>query len=306
VGVLDVRGLVKRYGDVVALDGVSLSVRRGQLVGFLGPNGAGKTTTMRAILGVVDLDAGAILWDGAPIAPAFRHRIGYMPAERGMYARMKARDRIVYFGRLSGMPAGAAGRAADRWLDRLGLTERADSQIQELSSGNQQRVQLALALVTDPELLVLDEPFAGLDPIATDILKDVLLERVAAGTALLFSSHQLDLVEPVSKEVVIIDQGRVVLAGEVATLRRSSPRRYVDLQFDGDVSWQPPVGAVVLKEPTRVRLAVDPDIDVSALLADAQRAGPLAGFAFEPPELSEVFLDAVGRTTVETGAEVSS
>jgi ABC-2 type transport system ATP-binding protein len=297
---LQVQSLAKRYGEVTALQEVSLTVARGQLVGFLGPNGAGKTTTMRAILGVTDLDSGRILWDGAPITEAVRHRIGYMPAERGMYARMKAREHIVYIGRLSGMDGREAARAADRWLERLGLTARAEAQVQELSSGNQQRVQLALALVTDPELLVLDEPFAGLDPVATDVLKEVLLERVEAGAALLFSSHQLDLVEEVSRDVVIIDQGCVVLAGEVAALRRSGTRRYVDLQFEQDVAWTPPVGTVVLKEPSHVRLAVDPHIDLSALLADAQAVAPIAGFSFEPPELSEVFLEAVGRSTVET------
>ncbi len=297
---LEARSLVKRYGEITALEDVSLSVRRGQLVGFLGPNGAGKTTTMRAILGVTDLDGGEIRWDGAPMTAAVRQRIGYMPAERGMYARMKVREHVVYFARLSGMDAGDARRATDRWLDRLGLSGRADSPVQDLSSGNQQRVQLALALVTDPELLVLDEPFAGLDPIATDVLKDVLLERVEAGAALLFSSHQLDLVEAVSRDVVIVDRGRVVLAGQVAELRRSSSRRYVDVQFDGDVAWTPPLGTVIVKDPAHVRLAVEPDIDLAGLLADAERAGTLAGFSFEPPELSEVFLDVVGRSTVET------
>jgi ABC-2 type transport system ATP-binding protein len=298
--VLEARSLLKRYGEITALQDVSLSVGRGQLVGFLGPNGAGKTTTMRAILGVTDLDGGEVRWDGAPITAAVRQRIGYMPAERGMYARMKVREHVVYFGRLSGMDARDAGRATDRWLERLGLGARADSPVQELSSGNQQRVQLALALVTDPELLVLDEPFAGLDPLATDVLKDVLLERVEAGAALLFSSHQLDLVEAVSKDVVIIDRGRVVLAGDVAELRRSSARRYVDVQFDRDVAWTPPVGTVIVKEPAHVRVAVEPDVDLATLLADAGRAAPLAGFSFEPPERSEVFLEVVGRSTVET------
>ena len=174
------------------------------------------------------------------------------------------------------------------------------TEVQALSSGNQQRVQLALALVNEPELLVLDEPFAGLDPIATEVLKDVLVERVEAGAAVLFSSHQLDLVEEVSRDVVIIDQGRVVLAGDVGELRRSSPHRYVDLTFAADVSWTPAIGTVVVKEPRHLQVQVGPDVDLRHVLADAQAQAPLASFSFEPPELSEVFLAAVGRSAVET------
>ena len=186
---------------------------------------------MRAILGLISLDGGEVRWDGAPITADVRRRVGYMPAERGMYPKMRVREHVVYFARLTGLGRADAERAADRWIERLDLSGRGDTEVQALSSGNQQRVQLALALVNDPELLVLDEPFAGLDPIATDVLKDIILERVDAGAALLFSSHQLDLVEEVSREVVIIDRGRVVLAGDVGDLRRSSPHRYVDLTF---------------------------------------------------------------------------
>jgi ABC-2 type transport system ATP-binding protein len=298
--VLEVRSLVKHYGDVVALDDVSLTVARGELLGFLGPNGAGKTTTMRAILGLIGLDGGEVRWDGAPITADVRRRVGYMPAERGMYPKMRVREHVVYFARLTGLDRADAERAADRWIERLDLSGRGDTEVQALSSGNQQRVQLALALVNDPELLVLDEPFAGLDPIATDVLKDIILERVDAGAALLFSSHQLDLVEEVSREVVIIDRGRLVLAGDVGDLRRSSPHRYVDLTFVDDVVWDPPVGRIVVKEPRHLVVQVEPDVDLRRVLADADAHGPLASFSFEPPELSEVFLAAVGRSVVET------
>ena len=157
---LDIANLQKRYGTLRALDGVSLTVGRGQLVGFLGPNGAGKTTTMRAILGLVSIDGGSITWDGGPITQEVRHRVGYMPAERGLYPKMRVRDHVVYFARLSGLERREAEAAADRWLERVGLTDRATTAVQDLSSGNQQRVQLALALANDPELLVLDEPLA--------------------------------------------------------------------------------------------------------------------------------------------------
>ena len=192
---LQVDGLTKRYGDLLALDDVSFTVERGEVVGFLGPNGAGKTTAMRAIMQLVTLDHGTVAWDGAVVDLNTRRRFGYMPAERGMYARMRVRDHLVYYARLSGRSTTVAEASADRWLERLGLTERAADEVQTLSSGNQQRVQLALAMLDEPELLVLDEPFSGLDPVAVETLSELLRDEVARGTALLLSSHQLDLVE---------------------------------------------------------------------------------------------------------------
>ena len=230
---LDVKDVVKHYGSVLALDGVGFTVGRGQLLGFLGPNGAGKTTTMRAILGLISLDGGTITWDGAPIDDAVRRHIGYMPAERGMYPKMRVREHVVYYARLAGLDRHEAERAADRWLERVDLADRRDTDVQDLSSGNQQRVQLALALVNDPDLLVLDEPFSGLDPLAVDILKEILVERVEGGSALLFSSHQLDLVQDLSRDVVVIDHGRIVLEGAVDHIRRSAPHRYVTIAFAG-------------------------------------------------------------------------
>jgi ABC-2 type transport system ATP-binding protein len=295
--VLEIRDVRKRFGGVVALDGLSLAVGRGQLVGFLGPNGSGKTTTMRAIMQLVSLDGGSVTWNGAPITVEDRRRIGYMPAERGMYPKMRVRDHLVYYARLGGMARAAAEASADRWIERVGLTQRADDDVQDLSSGNQQRVQLALALVNEPELLVLDEPFSGLDPIAAESLKQILVDQVAAGTALLFSSHQLDLVADVSRQVVIIDRGRVVLEGDVRDIRARSPYRYADVDFIAPVAWQPALAGVQVAstDTTRIRLRVDPAVDPAAVLADASRAGTIASFSFAPPDLSEVFFDAVGR-----------
>jgi ABC-2 type transport system ATP-binding protein len=276
---------------------LSLSVERGQLVGFLGPNGAGKTTTMRAIMQLVSLDAGTITWDGEPITPDQRRRIGYMPAERGMYPKMRVREQLVYYARLGGMARAAAETSTDQWLDRVGLTHRAGDDVQDLSSGNQQRVQLALALVTDPELLVLDEPFSGLDPIASQSLQQILLDQVARGTALLFSSHQLDLVADVSRDVVIVDNGRVVLQGDVRDIRARSPYRYAAVEFEQAVPWRPDISGVevISSDAARVRLRVDPKVEAADVLADASAAGKVSSFSFAPPDLSEVFFAAVGR-----------
>ena len=176
-----VQGLHKQFGDIVALRGVDLEVPRGRLVGFLGPNGAGKTTTMRGILGLVAIDAGSVTWDGRAMTEEDRHQIGYMPQERGLYPAMKVHEHISYIGRLAGLDRETASRRAHDWADRLGLAERGNDLVQELSTGNQQRVQLAVALVHEPELMILDEPFAGLDPVAVSMLSRVMAEQVEKG-----------------------------------------------------------------------------------------------------------------------------
>jgi ABC-2 type transport system ATP-binding protein len=213
-----------------------------------------------------------------------------MPAERGMYPRMRVRDHLVYYARLSGQSTGAAGRTADEWLERLGLADRGGDQVQSLSSGNQQRVQLALALLNTPALLVLDEPFSGLDPIAVETLKAVLREQVDRGAALLLSSHQLDLVADVCTAVVIVDHGRVVLRGDVAQLRAASPRRYVELEFAA-----PPAS----DGGRRQRIPVDVESDADRVIAEARARGDLIAYSYSPPDLSEIFMLAVGRDTVE-------
>ena len=295
---LVVDDVTKRFGSLLALDAVGFSVQRGEVVGFLGPNGAGKTTTMRAIMGLLTVDAGHVSWEGGRIDAAARQRFGYMPAERGMYQRMKVRDHLVYYARLSGLTAAAAATTADTWLERLSLAERSGDTVQSLSSGNQQRVQLALALINDPDLLVLDEPFSGLDPIAVDMLSEVLREQVANGVALLLSSHQLDLVAEVCSAVVIVDRGRVVLQGDVNELRATSTQRYVEVEFAAPIESVWP-DAVITAGGRRHRISVADSVDPSSLFDEARARGPLVGYSFAPPDLSEVFLAAVGRTTVE-------
>jgi ABC-2 type transport system ATP-binding protein len=298
--VLEIRDLTKRYGDVVALEGASFSVMPGRIVGFLGPNGAGKTTTMRTIFGLVRPDRGEVRWRGRPVGPEERARFGYMPEERGLYPKMRVSDQLTYFAELSGMNAAAAKEATEEWLARLGLGDRSGARLEELSHGNQQRVQLAAALVHDPELAVLDEPFSGLDPLGVEAMAELLAQTAATGVAVLFSSHQLDLVEDVCQDVVIIDHGKIVLAGVVEELRAASAYRSLDIRVDGD-PWVPvlPSGTVTTKQDGQVRVLVDASVDLQEILASARRVGEVTAFSFEPPSLADLFLEAVseGRVT---------
>ena len=294
---LDVTDLHKRYGEVAALDGLSLSARPGRLLGFLGPNGAGKTTTMRAIFGLVGLDAGKVRWNGARITQDDMLRFGYMPEQRGLYPRMAAGAQLTYLARLHGMEAGAAEAAARRWLDELGLGDRVDDPVNTLSHGNQQRVQLAASLVHEPDLLVLDEPFNGLDPIGVAAMSDVLRQRAADGATVVFSSHQLDLVEALCDDVVIISSGMDRIAGSLEEVRASTRHRRVELRLVGGVVPPAPEGVEpVAERDGLVTWRVPVDADPTSMLEGVARHGRVERFAFEPPTLSEIFRDVVGIT----------
>jgi ABC-2 type transport system ATP-binding protein len=295
--VLELVGLRRRYGEVGALDGCDATVRPGRVLGLLGPNGAGKTTAMRCIFGLVEPDAGEVRWAGGHIDREARLRFGYMPEERGLYPHMRVRAQLEYLARLSGLDRRAAAAGVERWLARLGLRERAESRLDALSHGNQQHVQLAAALVHDPVALVLDEPFAGLDPLAVDALAAIIAELASDGIAILFSSHQLDLVEHICQDVVVIDSGRTVLAGELDRLRAASHRRYLAVRFHGDGRWMPSIehARVLAAEPGATRLELTNGVDLERLVALARSAGELTRFSFEPPALSDLFREAVGR-----------
>ncbi len=307
---LELDALRKSYGAVLALDGVSFALPPGRMLGFLGPNGAGKTTAMRGIFGLTALDGGQVRGRGQPVGDDERLRFGYMPEQRGLYPRMRVAEQLVYLARLHGRSAADARHRALGWLARLGLEERATDRLEELSHGNQQRVQLAAALVHEPELVVLDEPFSGLDPLAVEVLSEVLRGEVARGAAVLFSSHQLDLVESLCEEVVVIDRGRVALRGAVAELRAAAPRRRVELELAPgasavlDAGWLDARGIRVLDAaPGRLLLSVPREVELEPLLAPARAAGPVLRFSFHPPSLSEFFVDAVSASPA--GAEAA-
>jgi ABC-2 type transport system ATP-binding protein len=292
--VLQLQDLARRYGDVVALDGVSFEVAPGQLFGFVGPNGAGKTTTMRIILGVLRADRGQVLFRGQPADAATRARFGYMPEERGLYPKMRVRDQLVYLARLHGFAAADAAAAADRWIERLGLSERAGERVEKLSLGNQQRVQLAAALVHDPELLVLDEPFSGLDPVGVDVLSGVLREYAETGVPVIFSSHQLELVERLCEAVAIVKDGRLVASGLVDELRDQGGReaRHVRVAVAGDLE-APPGTEVVARRGEDLVVALRDGATPDDVLDAARAAGSVTHFSLERPTLTDLFRKAV-------------
>jgi ABC-2 type transport system ATP-binding protein len=296
--VLALQGISRRFGDVVALDDVSFAVPEGRMVGFVGPNGAGKTTAMRIVLGVLQADAGEVRWRDRPVDAQSRRRFGYMPEERGLYPKMRVLDQLIYLARLHGLDQQDAKAQAERMVDLLGVPDRVRDRTETLSLGNQQRVQLAAALVHRPDVLVLDEPFSGLDPVGVDVLSGVLREQVESGVPVLFSSHQLDLVERLCESVVLIDRGRVVADGRIVELRATDARRLLRVEVvDGaDVDgWLERLRGVRVIEPLPdgAVLELDDGVSETEVLDAARAAGRVRHFSVVQPTLSEIFRRSV-------------
>jgi ABC-2 type transport system ATP-binding protein len=295
--VLELIDLRRRFGDVVALDGVSFGVPEGRIVGFVGRNGAGKTTAMRIALGVLQADGGEVRWRGAPVDTAIRRRFGYMPEERGLYPKMRVLEQLVYLARLHGMAKAEAAERAGRLLTTLEVIGEPGARMESLSLGNQQRVQLAAALVHNPEVLVLDEPFSGLDPVGVDVLAGVLTDAAREqGTAVVFSSHQLELVERLCDEVVLLDHGLVAAQGTIAALRGSRARNLwrVDVVGAPDGWWEVVPGVTAVgKAGAAVELELDGGVDPQRVLDVARAAGDVEAFGQVRATLAELFREVV-------------
>ncbi|MBA8990813.1 ABC-2 type transport system ATP-binding protein [Curtobacterium pusillum] len=291
---LAIDGVTKQYGDRRVLDDVTFTVGDGRLTGFVGGNGAGKTTTMRILLGVLQADAGTVSIDGATIGPADRRRFGYMPEERGLYPKMPVAEQIAYFARLHGVDKSTAATRTADLLERLGLTPHADDAVEKLSLGNQQRVQVAAALAHDPEVLVLDEPFSGLDPMAVDVVLGVLREVAARSVPVLFSSHQLDVVERLCDDVVVIADGTIRAAGPQDELRKQAGPAAWELLVDGDVAWLRDEPGVTVREFDGGYAVFEAeDATAQRVLQRAVRHGTVGSFSPRVPRLSEVFREVV-------------
>lgn len=292
---LKLSGIVKSYGDRRALDDVSFEVAPGRLTGFVGGNGAGKTTTMRIVLGLLAHEAGEVTLGGRPLTAADRRDFGYMPEERGLYPKMKVLEHIVYLARLHGFSREDATARATALLEQLGLGERLGDNVESLSLGNQQRAQIAAALVHDPEVLILDEPFSGLDPLAVDVVAGVLQERAAAGTAVLFSSHQLDVVERLCDDLVIIAGGRIRAHGSRDELRAAHSTRRFELVSTGDAGWlrdEPGIQVIDFDGGYAV-FDANSDDDAQRVLRHAVSLGDVASFAPRYPSLAQIFKEVI-------------
>jgi ABC-2 type transport system ATP-binding protein len=292
---LELRGVRKTYGSLLAVDDLDMAVRPGEVFGFVGSNGAGKTTTMRVVLGTLLPDRGDTLWDGSPIGFEVRRKIGCMPEERGLYPKMRIGEQLIYLAQLHGATEAEAAESVARWLERFHLKERGRDELQKLSHGNQQRVQLAAALVFDPLMLVLDEPFAGLDPEALDSTSEVLREQAQSGIPVIFSSHQLELVERICDRVGIIQRGRLVACGTIDELRSHGPRQlWVDAPSAPQGWTSSLIGVhVVRADVTRFLLELDASADDQAILRAALATGPVREFRANLPSLLDVFREAM-------------
>lgn len=292
---LQLHGITKSYGSRRVLDDVSFDVAPGRLTGFVGGNGAGKTTTMRIILGVLASDAGHVELAGAPVTADDRRRFGYMPEERGLYPKMKVLEQIVYLARLHGFGKADATARATELLTELGLGERLNDTIESLSLGNQQRAQIAAALVHDPKVLILDEPFSGLDPLAVDVVAGVLQARAAEGAAILFSSHQLDVVERLCDDLIILAGGTIRASGSREALRAEHANDRYELISAGDAGWlrSEPGVTVVDFEGGYALFDADGPETAQRVLRSAVERGDVASFAPQHPSLAQIFKEVI-------------
>ena len=300
---LQIDGLRKAFGEVQALDGISLTISPGEVFGFLGANGAGKTTTMRIVLGFLRPDAGTVTWKGRDAGAWPRRVWGYMPEERGLYGRMPVIEQLVYFASLYGVPRKRARVDALRWLTRFRIAEFADRKAESLSKGNQQKVQYIATILHDPDVLLMDEPFAALDPVNVAMLKSAFLEMRDRGKTILFSTHQLDQAEELCDSVAIIDHGRVVTAGTTREVKRSTGHQVIRVATagGGDASWLLSLPHVTVTRPGQdyTELRVDAGANPQSVLQAAMGRGDVLRFEVGDPSLEEVFVDKVGALDLE-------
>ncbi|MCX6120666.1 MAG: ATP-binding cassette domain-containing protein [Ignavibacteriales bacterium] len=293
---LKISNLRKEYDNVVAVDGVSLEVKRGELFGLLGPNGAGKTTTIRTVLNIIQPDSGEIRFDGKPFTQEMWNSIGYLPEERGLYRKSKIINTILYFASLKGLAAKQAKPLAFYWLERFGLKNEGHRKIEELSKGNQQKVQLILSILHRPELLILDEPFTGLDPVNQVLLKDVLLELRQQNTAIVFSTHQMEQVEKMCDNICLINKGKPVLSGELFEIKKQYGTNSIHLEYEGDGEFLKSFSFIrradVYQNYAELELT---DISKSSeLLVSLNGKLSLRKFEIVEPSLNSIFINVVG------------
>ena len=306
---LVVDSITKRFGDVVALDSASFAVEPGRIFGLLGANGAGKTTSMRIVLDILRADSGRVTWQGVENTDLPRRTWGYLPEERGLYPRMKVGEQLRFFAALYGVPDVDAAREIADWLERFRIPDYLERKVEELSKGNQQKIQFIAAILHDPDVLIMDEPFTGLDPVNVRLLKEAFLEMRERGKTLIFSTHQMETVEELCESIAIVDQGRVVVSGAVRDVKRSMNRQVVRLAIDGDgqgAEWLTDVPGVTMiaerADYLELRLPADRDPE-TILRAALDRGDRVTRFEISDPSLEEIFVEHVGRRAVDEAEE---
>ena len=300
---LTVEHVNKWFGPFQAITDLSMEVKEGALFGFLGPNGAGKTTTMRMILDLLRPDSGQISWNGTPVRALARRSFGYLPEERGLYPKMAVQDQLLFLARLNGLSKRDAEKSLDEWLARFQLTANRDRKIEELSKGNQQKVQFLAAMLHNPTILIMDEPFSGLDPVNANVLKDAFLEMHRRGKTIIFSTHQLEQVEELCEDAVIINKGHVVVQGSVQEMKRQHGRNIVRLKLDNDpeARWLDALDGIQVTKrrqdyiEMRLQAGVNPNLIVEAAL---RHSGLISRFEIVEPSLTDIFIALVGAGTL--------
>jgi len=293
----------KVYDQFVAVDDLSFAIPSGQIFGLLGPNGAGKTSTIRMMLGITIPDAGEVRFFGEPFSRSLLHRVGYLPEERGLYRKMKVRDHLIFLAELAGLQRAEAGKRAQRWCERMEIAGWMDKKIEELSKGMQQKIQFVATILHDPEFIVMDEPFAGLDPVNAKLLLEVLLELKQAGKTILFSTHRMDTVERLCDSICLINRGKAVLAGDLKQIKGRYGRNSVQIACDDDAALsflkQSPLIKSVNDFGNYAEVALVPGADAQQLLRDVAAKARISKFELVEPSLEEIFIDVVGKSGTE-------
>jgi ABC-2 type transport system ATP-binding protein len=295
---LSIQQVTKKFGSFTAVDRLSLTIDPGEMFGFLGANGAGKTTTFRMVLGLLDPTAGEIKWNGSSIDYATSGEIGYLPEERGLYPKMKVKDQIVYLARLRGMDKKDILKELSYWLERFNIPQYLDKKVEELSKGNQQKIQFISSVIHKPKLLILDEPFSGLDPVNVELLKDAVRELKKKGTTIVFSSHRMEHVEELCESLCIMHHGHPVVYGGLKDIKRSFGKKNVVIYADFDLTYlQNFKGVTKFRELTEgVLLQVDSEETAEEVFRDAAQKGFLRKFELEDPSLNDIFIEKVGTS----------
>ncbi len=302
-----VEHLNKNFGQFQAITDLSMDVQEGALFGFLGPNGAGKTTTMRLILDLIRPDSGQITWNSTPVRAVARRSFGYLPEERGLYPKMEVEAQLLFLARLSGLSKQDARVALEEWLERFQITANRQTKLEALSKGNQQKVQFLAAVLHDPTILIMDEPFSGLDPVNVAVLKEVFLELHRRGKTIIFSTHQLEQVEELCEDMVLINKGQAVVQGRVQEIKRQHGRNVAHLKLDNDpdAPWLEQLpGVQVTKRrqdylELQLQAGLNPNLIVEAALA---HGGIISRFELVEPSLTDIFIELVGTPALPTAS----